>query len=444
MLSTFSIFQNTVSNTEEEILQAISIRDIPTLKELLSQPSVTKNMLLSGAVCVIEQKNYDLLCYFTTRSVSVNDILTLAVEKSLIDVIYNLQNIGAYYDFELTNGYTILSHAALCHSIESMDALLRCGANMDKRSTNGNTVLNQIVKQDDTYFQVVRYLITEGANINSIDDEGLSVYERSIHMGNFNMLRELLNYKNDVNYANDLGITLLMTACCRQQEKCVDLLLSMGADVNMQTPVGETALMKTIRYTHLEQSAMNIVQLLLKHGADINIADDLNETCFYTAVELNHMRLVDLFLAREANVMIQNTWNITPFILAIGNGNIDLAEYFIGINGLLSVSNNNTHWFSNTTALNNVIIELTNNSNKKKCRKINSLFFGSGESIPYAELENPHDIAKEVFKQPLESLQEQVRYQIRKHLYNLSPINLISKIHRLPIPLLLKQYLSYV
>ena len=238
----------------------------------------------------------------------------------------------------------------------------RCGANINQCSTNGNTVLCRIIQEDNTFSQVVRYLLTEGANVNIIDSEGLSVYEKSIHMGNFNILRELLVCTGNVNYTNDLGTTLLMTACCYQQQKCVDLLMSMGANVNQQTHTGETALMKTICYTNLNKTTMNIIQLLLKHGADVNIGDYIQETSFYSVVEFNHIDLISLFLTNEADIIVQNSWNVTPFILAIGNGNINLADYLISRNCLISVSTNDTNWYSNIPVLNNVIIELTNNS----------------------------------------------------------------------------------
>ena len=110
---------------EEELLHAISMRDTASLEELLSQPNITKNTILHGATCAVQMKHYDLIPYFTSYSVSIDDILILAVDESLTDVIYNLQNLGAHYNFELKNGDTILSHAALQYSFQSMDALLQ-------------------------------------------------------------------------------------------------------------------------------------------------------------------------------------------------------------------------------------------------------------------------------------------------------------------------------
>lgn len=60
------------------------------------------------------------------------------------------------------------------------------------------------------------------------------------------LLKILLNHGIDadiINSRNDSGMTPLMLACERRQAKCIKILLNAGADTNILTPNGETALM---------------------------------------------------------------------------------------------------------------------------------------------------------------------------------------------------------
>ena len=62
------------------------------------------------------------------------------------------------------------------------------------------------------------------------------------------------------------GVTLLMSAAQEGHERVVDLLLQHGAEINLQSSEGGTALMGAAVKNH-----ERVVKLMLEHGAEINL-----------------------------------------------------------------------------------------------------------------------------------------------------------------------------
>ena len=61
------------------------------------------------------------------------------------------------------------------------------------------------------------------------------------------------------------GITLLIGAALHGHERVVELLIQHGAEINLQDSVGSTALMLAAQEGH-----ERVVDLLIRHGAEVN------------------------------------------------------------------------------------------------------------------------------------------------------------------------------
>ncbi|TAL36867.1 MAG: ankyrin repeat domain-containing protein [Alphaproteobacteria bacterium] len=131
-------------------------------------------------------------------------------------------------------------------------------------------------------------------------------------------MRRLLEEGAPVNIKNDNGQTALMYACIRRNVETVRLLLEFSADTEISWQ-GTTAL-RLACGGHYGPPSMEIVQLLLAHGADMHKLDERGRGMLHAAVADGDEEIVKLFTrnglsltARDAKGMTladaANEWN---------------------------------------------------------------------------------------------------------------------------------------
>src|SRR5258708_40357716 len=88
-------------------------------------------------------------------------------------------------------------------------------------------------------------------------------------------VRELIAKSVSVNASNHFGGTALMSACASYRSEIVEFLLQAGADVNLRTKDGQTALHTAVGSSpSLPEKQRDCVRLLLNHGAQIDAQDN--------------------------------------------------------------------------------------------------------------------------------------------------------------------------
>ena len=96
--------------------------------------------------------------------------------------------------------------------------------------------------------------------------------------GSVQEIIDAINGNANINAVNDYGMTALMLAADRGHPGIVDVLLKAGADGNVQNKVGYTALIIASTPDHEE-----VIRMLLKAGADINAKNQGGETALIHA-----------------------------------------------------------------------------------------------------------------------------------------------------------------
>ena len=377
-------------------------------------------------------------------TIDMEHIICQSIHENDSNTIYQLHSNGLDINFELSSGETILTYAAVHYSFDVMDAIIRCGADINLMDRNGNTTLTYIAEQHRNYADVIRYLFHEGGNIHKTNSENMSPFELAAQNGNTASLQQLLLLDNIIDTKNENGVTLLMISCYYENIECIKIVLQHGANINLPSDhILETALMKTVRYTNTCKT-QTIIKILLENGADVNIKDIFDESAFFSIVQFNLTATIELFLSYNADINTQNCYNVNPFLLAIANGNISFCEQLIELKCSLSVKKNNRDWFTQSTVFTRIQLRLQDNTNQENWKHINKLFFGSGEKYPATlTLTKPHDIAKEAMKNNYDYLLEHTRHFLRNYLLTISTENLISQIQYLPLPTLIKKYLYF-
>ncbi|MEC4807377.1 MAG: ankyrin repeat domain-containing protein [Jaaginema sp. PMC 1079.18] len=118
------------------------------------------------------------------------------------------------------------------------------------------------------------------------------------------------------------NFTPLMLASLERKLLSVSTLIEWGANVNLQTSEGITALMLTVKFRNLIEAQRimkreypkyqeKLVNLLYKAGANLNAQDTQGKTALIYAVEYGPYQIVDLLIKLGANCYTQDVQGMT-------------------------------------------------------------------------------------------------------------------------------------
>lgn len=136
----------------------------------------------------------------------------------------------------------------------------------------------------------VENLVAKGANVNLQDQKKRTPLIFAATNGHTSVVKFLIESGADVNAKDSGGQTALLYACKRSFNEIAAFLLENGAEVNVQSKKkGITALMLAAVWDNVE-----LVQLLLEHGADPQLTDTFGRTAKLLAQKKGNSAVVDL------------------------------------------------------------------------------------------------------------------------------------------------------
>ncbi len=166
---------------------------------------------------------------------------------------------------------------------------------VDSRNESGASLLYFAVASESE--PAIDYLIERNVNLDVLDPNGFtslfSAYEKP------EIVAKLLAAKADVNARTSLGRTALMAAainrrCYRFTIEVIDLLLAAGGDVNAVDNDGCSVLHHYANYSERcwELRCSDVVRKLIKNGADVDLVDNLEKTAYDYAQENGNLDLM--------------------------------------------------------------------------------------------------------------------------------------------------------
>jgi len=143
--------------------------------------------------------------------------------------------------------------------------------------------------------------------------------------GNVDEVKRLAALGKSVNGESYDVFTPLMWAASGGHEIVALTLMELGADPNVRSSVGHSALSEAARGCHLD-----VVKLLIKHGADVNAAD-VNRVGGYTplmyAAAHGCEGMCEYLLSHGANVRATDRAGNTAAQIAASHGNLPLSRW---------------------------------------------------------------------------------------------------------------------
>jgi len=246
------------------------------------------------------------------------------------------------------SGSTALMHGAYAGSLEIMEALLESGADVkasnrrkatalhwaisdpgkvklllmkgtdvDAKSVDGRTPLHTAAALP-TGAAVVKLLLEVGADVEARSITGTTPLFGAVAAG-VDITRLLLDKGANPNAVSQTGQTPLMAT---RSSDIVSLLVARGADVKARSKRGETALADVVGRGDLEAA-----RLLLDTGADVNAVDYRGYTPLMHATQYDRdaLEIVRLLLAHGAHVNVTAEGQ-TPVSIAARRGDTELTR----------------------------------------------------------------------------------------------------------------------
>lgn len=170
--------------------------------------------------------------------------------------------------------------------------------------------------------QLLCQIIQQHSHVLNILDTklGWAPLYRTVICGHIDATKLLLTKGADPNVQNRMGETPLHQAAMHNNLKLAKILLRFKAYVNCSQYDGDTPLHHACSKGHVE-----IVRLLLKHKADTSLANNLySKTPIHVAVESGHYKVVQALLCSGAPLNVKDKSDKIPLDYANSQNMIDL------------------------------------------------------------------------------------------------------------------------
>lgn len=164
-----------------------------------------------------------------------------------------------------------LHAAARRNDAAGIRQLLAAGAKIDAGDGSGATAL--LVATHANQVEAARVLIEAGADVNAKDGISDSPYLYAGARGHLAILKMTLSHGADLKSTNRYGGTALIPAAERGHVETVRTLIEAGVAVDHVNRLGWTALLEAVILGDGSERYQQIVGLLLKAGANVQLAD---------------------------------------------------------------------------------------------------------------------------------------------------------------------------
>ncbi len=270
-------------------LHAAAERGFIGVAEVLHANKADVNAVRQGKTALhmaIQERNFPIAELLLKNGADVNVVYTREWKGGF----GNPQQGNPLYHLANLDG-TALHFAIQGQNIEAARMLLAKNADANARSGAGLTPLHYIVNPQlnpDSSTRLAEMLFEAGAKVDALgSDDG-----------------------------NLPGWTPLHIAVFHKNANLVALLLEKGADPNL--PVAPSGNEGTALNMAISGGGAELVELLLKHKADVNARDRNGNTPLVRAMRERNERLVDLLLSKGADPNALDAYGFPPLHVALG------------------------------------------------------------------------------------------------------------------------------
>ncbi|MBN3896996.1 MAG: ankyrin repeat domain-containing protein [Nostoc sp.] len=241
--------------------------------------------------------------------------LLIAAYRGHKDIVELLVAAGASVDVVDGSGETPLHKASSEGHRDVVELLITNGAQIDAETKDGCTSL--YLAAWNQHREIAQFLLDCGAVMQP---------EIAVMLGDIELVKHYLDSGLDVNSFLVKGLnkeeSWLIAAIMGRNKNLIELLLNCGANVN------EKMKSKNVSPLHRASATgcLDICELLIDHGADVNALGEHGKTPLHLATQLGHQNITELLLDCGANVNALDESKSSPLFEAARHHDLSVAE----------------------------------------------------------------------------------------------------------------------
>lgn len=288
-----------------------------------------KNVLMHAAYC----GNNDIIDFYISQGFSINSKDKYNRTPLIITSLYSFDEMSGSDIFEDLEERVY----------QTTKLLVERGADINAKDFEGMTALMFAVSGG--YLKVVEYLLSQGANLDDINNFGDSVAvfynpwsfayygkDRDVHLKKFESLLKLLNVDYEqipspkIKSQMDKDIELLDAITKNDVDK-VKKVINTGASLY---PDWEQDYMGSMMFRALNSGAsIPILKLLIESGAFVNEGNIYGTTALMRAVMGSDYDAVAFLIDKGACINLKNQYGNTALIFAAKNGDAEMINLLL-------------------------------------------------------------------------------------------------------------------
>ncbi|XP_068094527.1 serine/threonine-protein phosphatase 6 regulatory ankyrin repeat subunit B-like [Hyperolius riggenbachi] len=223
--------------------------------------------------------------------------LHIAAERGHTAVVENLTDKFRSNVLARTkDGDTLMHIAAQCGHPETALTFLKKGVLLHMPNKSGAVCLHAAARKGHT--AVIKVLLQKGAHVDARTREGYTALHIATEACKPHVVQTLLGFGAQVQPKGGKvkETPLHIAARIKDGEKVAEILLKSGADVNMESANGETAMHVAAQYGNLK-----MINALMEEGGEVTWQSKAQENALHTAARHCHLLIVELILSYLSN-----------------------------------------------------------------------------------------------------------------------------------------------
>ena len=242
--------------------------------------------------------------------------LLIAVQKDNKDMVSLLikNKANAYIKY---GGLSWALHHAKSKEVAKM--LIENGAKINSKDYYKNTPLNKAAEKG--HLEVVKLLISRGAYIDNKNSQGFTPLHIAAYQGYTEIAEILIRKGANIRELNKLKQTPLHLSKALEISQ---LLINAGADINLKDSEGNIPL-----YHAVKNEKFEIVKLLVLKGSRINESNIGGVTPLHVSLRPNEKRMTKFLLSNGANANAKDYYGQTPLHYAVEHSSIIGSDYYV-------------------------------------------------------------------------------------------------------------------